>query len=75
MKSQGYFYEYNGGRHSVRLKTRQALEAWRLLQAGKPVVFDLVKVLYSYMTGNGVRIARGHKKLLGKKTTLLLLRN
>ncbi len=67
LKSQGYFYEYNGGRHSVRLKTRQALEAWRLLQAGKPVVFDLVKVLYSYMTGNGVRIARGHKKIIGEE--------
>jgi DNA helicase-2/ATP-dependent DNA helicase PcrA len=67
LKSQGYFYEYSGGKPSVRLKVRQALEAWRLLQAGKPVVFDLVKVLYSYMTGNGVRIARGHKKIIGEE--------
>ena len=37
------------------------------MQAGKPVVFDLVKVLYSYMTGNGVRIARGHKKIIGEE--------
>ena len=65
LKSQGLFFEYNGGLHSVRLKVRQALEAWRLLQQGKPVIFDLVKTLYSYMTGNGVRIARGHKKIVG----------
>ena len=65
LKSQGLFFEYNGGLHSVRLKVRQALEAWKLLQQGKPVVFDLVKTLYSYMTGNGVRIARGHKKIVG----------
>ena len=65
LKSQGFFFERSGGLHSVRLKVRQALEAWKLLQQGKPVVFDLVKTLYSYMTGNGVRIARGHKKIVG----------
>ena len=66
LKSQGYFFEMQG-RQSLRLKVREALEAWRTLQRGNPITYDLAKVLYSYMTGNGVRVARGHKKILGEE--------
>ena len=66
LKSQGYFFEMQG-RQSLRLKIREALEAWRTLQRGQPITYDLAKVLYSYMTGNGVRIARGYKKILGEE--------
>ena len=67
MKSQGFFFEDGVGHHSVRPKVRMALEAWRLLQQGKPVTFDLTKTLYQYMSGNGVRVARGHKKIIGEE--------
>ena len=66
LKSQGYFFEIQG-RQSLRLKVREALEAWRTLQRGQPITYDLAKVLYSYMTGNGVRVARGYKKILGEE--------
>ena len=67
LKSQGFFYEHSGGKHSVRLKIRQALEAWRLIKQGKTITYELARVLYSYMTGNGVRVARGHKRILGEE--------
>ena len=37
------------------------------MQRGQPITYDLAKVLYSYMTGNGVRVARGYKKILGEE--------
>ena len=67
LKSQGFFFEHKGGQHSVRLKIRQALEAWRLLKNGQTITYELAKVLYQHMTGNGVRVARGHKRILGEE--------
>ena len=65
-KSQGYFYESQSG-HSLRLKIREALEGWKLLQQGKMITYDTAKTLYSYMSGNGGRIQRGFKKILGEE--------
>ena len=65
-KSQGYFYESQSG-HSLRLKIREALEGWKLLQQGKMITYDTAKTLYSYMSGNGGRVQRGFKKILGEE--------
>jgi superfamily I DNA/RNA helicase len=43
------------------------LEGWKLLQQGKMITYDTAKTLYSYMSGNGGRIQRGFKKILGEE--------
>ena len=65
LKSQGYYFEYGGGVRSVRDKIRVALSAWSRLQSGEPISFDAAKAVYSFMSGNGVRVQRGYKKIVG----------
>jgi DNA helicase-2/ATP-dependent DNA helicase PcrA len=70
LKSQGYYFEYGGGVRSVRDKIRIALSAWSRLQNGEPISFDAAKALYSFMSGNGVRVQRGYKKIVGDPEAL-----
>ena len=63
LKQQGYFFEADG-HPSLTLKIRTALDAWQKLQKNEPINLTSVKTLYAYMTGNGVRVARGHKRIL-----------
>ena len=63
LKQQGYFFEADG-HPSLTLKIRTALDAWQKLQKNEPINLTSVKTLYAYMTGNGVRVARGKKRIL-----------
>ena len=71
LKSQGYFYEHGGGVRSVREKIRMALGAWACIQQGLPLSLDAAKAMYSFMNGNGVRVTRGHKKVIGDPEVML----
>ena len=55
---------------SVRDKIRVALSAWSRLQSGEPISFDAAKAVYSFMSGNGVRVQRGYKKMVGDPEAL-----
>ena len=63
LKQQGYFVEADG-HLSLTLKIRTALDACQKLQKNEPINLTSVKTLYAYMTGNGVRVARGKKRIL-----------
>ena len=54
----------------MREKIRVALSAWSRLQDGEPISFDAAKAMYSFMSGNGGRVARGHKKIVGDPEAL-----
>ena len=40
-----------------------AINGWETLRRGKSVHFGAVQAIYSYMTGNGAKIKRGHKNI------------
>jgi DNA helicase II / ATP-dependent DNA helicase PcrA len=63
LKQQGYFFEY-ASHLSIPQKIRTALDAWRRLNNGENVNLTGVLAAYSYMTGNGDKIARGFKKII-----------
>ena len=65
----GYFFEADG-HPSLTLKIRTALDAWQKLQKNEPINLTSVKTLYAYMTGNGVRVARGKKRILADEDEL-----
>ena len=70
LKSQGYYFEYGGGVRSVRDKIRVALSAWNCMRNNEPISFESAKAMYSFMSGNGVRVARGYKKIVGDPEAL-----
>ena len=63
MKSLGFLYERNGAR-SISSKISNAVNTWEHLRKGGKANLQSVKVMYSYMSGNGKRIARGGKQSL-----------
>lgn len=72
LKSLGYLFERNGAR-SISEKTSLAINGWEQLRKGNYVSLPTAQAIYSYMTGNGVRIVRGKKKLVGDDQDLLSL--
>ena len=62
LKQGGYFFE-RSGYPSVPLKISTALQAWQKLQNDELVDLEEAKILYSFMRGNGVRVARGFKTI------------
>ena len=62
LKQGGYFFE-RAGYPSVPLKVSTALMAWQKLQKDELIDLDEAKTLYSFMRGNGVRVARGFKSI------------
>lgn len=65
LKSMGYLFERNGHR-SISDKLTQAVNGWERLRKGHSVTLPTVQAIYSLMTGNGVRIQRGMKKIKGE---------
>ena len=63
LKSLGFLFERNGSR-SVSEKISLAINGWEQLRKGNQMSLPTVQAVYSYMSGNGGRIARGHKKIL-----------
>lgn len=62
LKSMGYLFERNGHR-SISDKLTEAVNGWERLRKGYSVTLHTAQAIYSLMTGNGVRIARGRKKI------------
>jgi hypothetical protein len=47
----------------VRPKVSMALDAWRKLRRGEAIDLASAKAMYSFMRGNGARVARGSKTI------------
>lgn len=62
LQSLGYVYERNGHR-SISPALSLAINAWEQLRKGRDVGLDMAQAVYSFMTGNGKRVARGKKTL------------
>jgi hypothetical protein len=58
----GYLFERNGQR-SISEKVSSAINGWEQLRKGRSVDVKVAQSIYDYMSGNGIRIARGHKKI------------
>tara|TARA_Y100000022_G_scaffold145577_1_gene127281 strand:+ start:441 stop:1946 length:1506 start_codon:yes stop_codon:yes gene_type:complete len=63
LKNGGYLFERQSGGRSIPEKMSLAINGWESLRRGKTITFAAAEAVYSYMTGNGVRIKRGHKKI------------
>jgi hypothetical protein len=63
LKNGGYLFERQSGGRSIPEKMSLAINGWESLRRGKTITFAAAAAVYSYMTGNGVRIKRGHKKI------------
>jgi|21_taG_2_1085346.scaffolds.fasta_scaffold01786_2 DNA helicase-2/ATP-dependent DNA helicase PcrA len=61
LKYDGYLFERNGHR-SISEKISTAVNGWERLRKGHQIDCDTAQAIYDYMTGNGVRIARGFKR-------------
>jgi DNA helicase-2/ATP-dependent DNA helicase PcrA len=62
LKQGGFFFE-RSGYPSVPLKISTALQAWQKLQKDELIDLEEAKILYGFMRGNGVRVARGFKTI------------
>ena len=62
LKRMGYLFERNGFR-SISDRTSLAVNGWEQLRKDKAITYESAKAIYSYMSGNGNRIARGKKIL------------
>tara|TARA_R100001082_G_scaffold37593_1_gene19790 strand:- start:809 stop:2326 length:1518 start_codon:yes stop_codon:yes gene_type:complete len=67
LKSAGYLFEKLNGYRSIPEKLSQAVNGWEQLRKGESVPLATAQRIYSYMTGNGVKIARGFKKINGEE--------
>ena len=62
LKSAGYLFERNGAR-SINAKLSQAVNGWEQLRQGLVISGSVCQTIYSFMSGNGGRVARGKKKI------------
>ena len=62
LKRMGYLFERNGFR-SISDRISLAVNGWEQLRKDKAINYESAKAIYSYMSGNGNRIARGKKIL------------
>jgi superfamily I DNA/RNA helicase len=62
LQSLGYLYERNGHR-SISQPLSMAINGWEQLRKGREIGLDMAQAVYSFMSGNGKRVARGKKTL------------
>ena len=72
LRSMGYLFERPRQR-SISEKLSEAVNGWEALRKGNEVSLHTAQCVYGYMTGNGVRIKRGHKKILEDETAMFTL--
>jgi len=72
LKTGGYLFERNGSR-SISERLSIAVNGWESMRKGRPVSLKTVETIYSYMSGNGVRIARGKKKIVAPDDQLFTI--
>lgn len=63
LKNGGYLFERQDGSRSISQKMSLAINGWESLRKGRAVTTGTAQAIYSYMSGNGVRIKRGHKTI------------
>jgi DNA helicase II / ATP-dependent DNA helicase PcrA len=62
LRSMGYLYERNGHR-SISDKLTEAVNGWERMRKGHAVTLHTAQAIYSLMSENGLRIARGKKTI------------
>jgi DNA helicase II / ATP-dependent DNA helicase PcrA len=62
LKTKGLLFERNNAR-SIPEKLSIAVNGWERLRHGNTIDLKTAETIYSYMTGNNIKIARGCKKL------------
>jgi hypothetical protein len=72
LKTGGYLFERNGSR-SISERLSIAVNGWESMRKGRPVSLKTAETIYSYMSGNGVRIARGKKKIVAPDDQLFTI--
>ena len=72
LRSMGYLFERPRQR-SISEKLSEAVNGWEALRKGNEVSLHTAQCVYGYMTGNGVRVTRGHKKILEDETAMFTL--
>jgi len=64
LQSMGYLFKYHNGKRSVSEKISLAINGWTQLAKGNRIAAETARAIYSYISGNGVGIAKGFKKAL-----------
>ena len=72
LKQNGYYFE-RSGYPSVAQKVSSALLSWKKLQNDEVIDVASARILYSFMRGNGVRVARGFKTIKADENVFLSL--
>lgn len=62
LRSMGFLFERSHGR-SISERLSEAVNGWEQLRKGREVSLHAAQTVYSYMSGNGKKIARGHKTI------------
>lgn len=62
LRDRGILFERNGHR-SIPLDVSLAVTGWERMRKGQEISLDMARSVYSFMTGNGKRIARGRKTI------------
>jgi DNA helicase-2/ATP-dependent DNA helicase PcrA len=71
LRNGGYLFERQSGGRSIPEKMSVAINSWESLRKGRAVHTKAAQCIYGYMTGNGNRIKRGHKKINVEEDALL----
>ena len=61
LKNNGYLFERNGHR-SISEKISMAVNGWEQMRKGNDIDVTTAQAIYDYMSGNGIRVARGFKR-------------
>jgi DNA helicase-2/ATP-dependent DNA helicase PcrA len=72
LRQRGVYFEERG-HPSVRPKVSMALDAWRKLRRGEAIDLESAKAMYSFMRGNGARVARGSKTIRAEDSEMFTL--
>ena len=72
LKNSGYLFERNGVR-SISEKLSTAVNAWEQMRKGRAITLHAAQTVYSYMSGNGIRISRGKKNIEASDDQLFTL--
>ena len=71
LKEQGYLFMRGHDHRSIPEKMSVAINGWEQLRKGKAVHAGAVKAIYSFMSGNNIRVKRGFKKIEEEDDVLL----
>jgi len=73
LKTMGLLFERNH-KSSIKERVAEAVNGWEQLRKDREVPLHTVEAVYSFMSGNGGRIARGHKKIAASDEELFTLK-